>query len=298
MNESTKRRTFLKAALAGTALGAVPLTARAAVITIGYVDLSFYEVTANALKWVLEKQGWNVAMRSGSHSKIYPMLASGEIDLFVASWLPYAHADYWQEYKDSLVEVSMLFDNAQLFWSVPDYVPADAVSSVADLAKPEVAGKMFRTIRGTLPDSGLMIGSRKIFEHYRLADAGYELVPGPAKAWLANFDERIGKKDWFVMPLWRPQYLNKAYRLRVLAEPQDFLGKANRGMLVANRDFFGKLGRKQRQMLSRMEMSLKAVTEMDYWVNMESMDPRDASRRWLATNPNTVEYWLEGPDDE
>ncbi|MBK8019766.1 MAG: glycine/betaine ABC transporter substrate-binding protein [Betaproteobacteria bacterium] len=154
----------------------------------------------------------------------FPKVAVGDVDLFVAAWLPYAHADYWKEYGDRLVKVSTLYEDAQLYWAVPDYVPAEAVRSVADLTRPEVAARMTKTIRGTLPDSGLMIGSRKIFEHYRLSEAGYELVPGPAPEWLANFNARVAAKDWFVMPLWRPQFLNKAHRLRVLDEPQQFLG--------------------------------------------------------------------------
>ena len=77
-----------------------------------------------------------------------------------------------------------------LYWAVPDYMPAADVRSVADLLKPEVATRMVKTIRGTLPDSGLMHGSKRIFEHYGLGAAGYELVSGPAKEWLDNFNAR------------------------------------------------------------------------------------------------------------
>ncbi len=136
-------------------------------ITLGHVSLSFYEATASLVQFILERKGWNVALQSGSHAQIFPKVAAGDVDLFVAAWLPYAHADYWKEYGDRLVKVSTLYEDAQLYWAVPDYVPAEAVRSVADLTRPEVAARMTKTIRGTLPDSGLMIGARKIFEHYR-----------------------------------------------------------------------------------------------------------------------------------
>ncbi|MEI7969189.1 MAG: glycine betaine ABC transporter substrate-binding protein [Betaproteobacteria bacterium] len=292
------RRSLMKAFAATAALGALPLDARAGVARIGHVDLSFYEVTANVVQFLCERQGWNVAIDAGSHSRMFPRVASGDLDLFVAAWLPDAHAVYWERYGSELVQVSTLFEDAMLYWAVPDYMPAADVRGVADLLKPEVAARMVRTIRGTLPDSGLMQGSKRVFEHYGLGTAGYELVSGPAKEWLDNFNARIAARDWFVMPLWRPQYLNKAHRLRILDEPQKLLGGPNRAMLVANKAYFEGLQKKQRIMLSRIEMSLKAVTEMDYWVNVERMSPRDAARRWIGSNPNTVTYWLANPDED
>jgi glycine betaine/proline transport system substrate-binding protein len=288
------KRLLIAAALATAATGA----AHAQVANIGHVGLSFYEATANVLVHMLERARWNVTTTSGSHAQIFPKVADGEVDLFVAAWLPHAHAPYWAEHKDKLVRVSALFEDARLYWAVPDYVPADAVRSVADLTRPQVAEKMAKTIRGTLPDSGLMIGSKKIFEHYRLADAGYELVPGPARDWIANFEAHIAAKDWFVMPLWQPQYLNRAHKLRILEEPEQLLGGANTAYLVANAQFWSRLGKQQRDLLSRIELNLKAVTQMDYWVNVEKMSPRDAARRWIASNPMTVDYWIRGLGDE
>ena len=272
------------------------LPARAQYAAVGHVNLSFYEATAAVVQLVLERQGFNVAVSAGSHSAMFPKVAAGDVDLFVAAWLPYAHKSYWDEYKDDLVQLGVLFEDARLYWAVPDYVSPD-VKSVADLKRPEVAERMVKTIRGTLPDSGLMIGSRRIFEHYALGEAGYELVPGPASDWLANFNARIAAKEWFVMPLWRPQYLNRAHALRVLEEPRQFLGGDNTAWLVANKAWAAKLQRKTRELLGRIEHHVKAVTQMDYWMNVEQMDARAAARRWIASNPETVGYWLRGPEE-
>jgi glycine betaine/proline transport system substrate-binding protein len=272
--------------------------ARADSVNLGHVNVSFYEATANVIALMLERAGWNVGFKSGSHSNIYPQVANGDVDLFVAAWLPYAHANYWAEYQDKLVRLGPLFDDAKLYWAVPAYVPESAVKSVADLKKPEVAAKMVKTIRGTLPDSGLMIGSKKIVEHYGLADAGYELVPGSNKEWLANFNDRIARGEWFVMPLWQPQYLNRAFKLRVLEEPEQLLGGPNTAYLIANKAFAATLSARQRAMLGRIELSLKAVTEMDYWVNVEKLTPREAARRWIGSHATTVTYWIEGTGEE
>jgi ABC-type proline/glycine betaine transport system substrate-binding protein len=37
---------------------------------------------------------------------------------------------------------------------------------------------------------------------------------------------------------------------------------------------------------------------MDYWVNAERMSTRDAARRWVGSNPNTVSYWMADPAED
>src|SRR5256885_10720514 len=70
-------------------------------INLGHVDLSFYEVTAKVVQGVLERLGYSVVVKSGSHAEIYPLLGKGDVDLFVAVWLPHAHASYWDQYKET-----------------------------------------------------------------------------------------------------------------------------------------------------------------------------------------------------
>jgi glycine betaine/proline transport system substrate-binding protein len=245
---------------------------------------------------VLERLGYNVGVQSGSHSQIYPKLGAGEVDLFVAAWLPNTHKIYWEEHQDDLVRVSKLYDGARLFWAVPDYVPASEVKSVADLAKPSVAGRMDKTIRGPGADSGLMIGSQKIVEQYRLAEAGYQLAPGKAADWIDGFNRNIAEKKWFVMPLWRPQYLNRVASLRVLDEPAKLLGDADSAWLIGHKDLRTKVDKYAYHVLSKIELSVKAIEEMDYMVNVDKMSARDAARQWIGSHPNTVSYWMEPPE--
>lgn len=276
---------------------AIATPGQAAVVSLGHVDLSFYEVTANVVQIMLERHGHNVAVQKGSHAQVYPKLGTGEVDLFVAAWLPHAHAQYWEQYKDSTVKVVALYDDARLFWAVPDYVPATEVKSVADLAKPEIAGRMQKEVRGPGADSGLMIGSKKIFADYQLEPAGYQLLAGKPADWIANFNENVAAKRWFVMPLWQPQYLNRAHALRILDEPKKILGDADTAWLVAHKDFRAKIDAKTWKSLQRMALSVRAVTEMDYMVNVQKMSPRDAARNWMGAHPDTVSYWLY-PDPE
>jgi glycine betaine/proline transport system substrate-binding protein len=272
--------------------------AQSGLVTLGHVDLSIYEVTSQVVQGVLERLGYNVAVKKGSHAEMYPLLEKGEIDVFVAAWLPNAHADYWEKVKDRVVIATTLYDDARLYWAVPDYVPASEVRSVADLRKPEVVAKMQKEIRGTRPDSGLMIGSKKIMDEYKLADAGYALASGTAAEWVASFDANIAAQRWFVMPLYQPSYLNRVGKMRILDEPKQLLGGADKAYLVLNKDFYAKLDKRTWRALQRIALSNKAVTEMDYLVNVKKLTPQYAARNWIASHPDTFNFWMQPDPDE
>ncbi|HVY07332.1 MAG TPA: glycine betaine ABC transporter substrate-binding protein [Burkholderiales bacterium] len=282
---------------AAVAIASPGAFAQSRFVNLGHVDLSIYEVTAAVVQNVLERLRYNVAVKKGSHVEMYPLLEKGEIDVFVAAWLPGAHAAYWEQVKDRAVIATTLYEDARLFWAVPDYVPASEVRSVEDLRKPSVSAKMQKEIRGTRPDSGLVIGSKKVMEEYKLADDGYQLATGSAAEWSANFDRNIAARNWFVMPLYQPNYLNRVAKMRVLEEPKQLLGGADKAYLVLSKDFYATLDKHTWKTLQRMALSNKAVTEMDYLVNVKKLDAQYAARNWMAAHPDTVNYWLQ-PDSE
>lgn len=271
---------------------AAPARAGGGPVVLGQINISFYAVTAAVVQEVLERLGHQVEVKTGSHGQIFPMLGKGEVDLLVAAWLPSAHAEYWEQYGGDAVQLATLYPDAQLYWAVPPYVPEALVSRVEDLKKPEVAGKMVKTIRATAPDSGLTIGSVRIMSHYRLAEAGYELLPGKRDQWVAHLEENLAAERWFVMPFFRPNYLNLAADMRILEEPQKLLGEASNGTLVAHRDFVARMPRPSIEVLARVRLGLEAVAQMDRMVNVEKMDAREAARSWMRRNRAVVDSWF------
>ncbi len=193
-------------------------------IKFGQIRISFYAVAGAVVQEVLGKLGHEIEVVEGLHPEIFPKLGAGEVDTLVAAWLPHGHAEYWQKYGDCCVEVATLYEGAHFFWAVPDYVPSDVVASVNDLAKPEVAARMQKLIKGTGPGSGLMIQSRKMMDEYGLSAAGYSLEPSPGNEWIVRLREIVAQKQWVVTPLWQPQYLNQAIKLRKLEEPLGLMG--------------------------------------------------------------------------
>ena len=256
-------------------------------IRLGQVNLSFYAVVGGIVQEVLEQDGYKVEVTSGSHGDIFPKLGAGEVDIFAAAWLPDGHAPLYAKVKDVSFKIGALYDNAKLYWAVPDYVPADLVTSIDDLKKPEVVARMDKQIRGIGATSGLMVGAAKIRDAYGLDTAGYEVVPGEAKDWIANFKQAVAEGRWLVMPLWQPQWLNAAYKVRVLDEPQGIYGKGDTAFLLGHQDLQNKLTPQTLARLANIKLSIDAVTQMDLWVNADGLTPHEAARKWLAANPST-----------
>jgi glycine betaine/proline transport system substrate-binding protein len=266
----------------------------AGTVRLGQIGLSFYAVTAGVVQEVLERLGHRVEVTTGSHAQIFPRLGAGEVDLLVAAWLPHGHAVYWQQYGARAQQLGVLYRGARFEWTVPAYVPPAEVSSVDDLRRPEVLARMEKTIQGTGRDSGNMMLSAEVMQAYGLESAGYRLQPGALSDFHGAYDRRLAEGKWFVMPLWRPHYINRLGTMRAIAEPKGLLGLASDGTLVASREWAAAAPPRTLSALNRMHLGLDAVAEMDRLVNVEKMAPREAARAWMQRNRDRVDAWFAG----
>jgi glycine betaine/proline transport system substrate-binding protein len=255
------------------------------VIRLGQVGLSFYAVVGGIVQEVLEEDGYKVEVTSGSHGDIFPKLGAGEIDILAAAWLPDGHAPLYAKVKDVTFIIGELYGDARLYWAVPEYVPADLVRSIDDLRKPDVAARMDKQIRGIGATSGLMVGAAKIREAYGLDAVGYEVIPGEAKDWIENFKQAVAERRWLVMPLWQPQWINAAYKVRVLEDPKGIYGKGDTAVLLGHETLRSKLAPETLARLAGIKLTIEAVTQMDLWVNADGLTPREAAKKWLSGNP-------------
>jgi glycine betaine/proline transport system substrate-binding protein len=260
-------------------------------VTLGQVSLSFYAVTGAVVHEILERLGHRVHVTEGSHEQIFPLLGTGGVDLMAAAWLPGGHAGYWSRYGAHAVEVATLYDGARFFWAVPHYVPVDHVGSIADLAKPVVAGRMSPLIQSIGPGAAITQVSQAALREYGLA--GYQVRPGTPAEWTAAYAAAVAERRWIVFPTWAPQYLNRDGGLRPLADPRRVLGGVNRGVLVAPQHRFQALPDRTRGVLARISLGLDGVTGMDAAVNIDRRTPRDAARAWLEAQDARVSAWLD-----
>lgn len=263
-------------------------------VILGQVSLSFYAVTGAVVHAVLERLGHTVEVRHGLHEQMFPMLGDGSIDLMAAAWLPEGHVSYWERYGRSAVEVATLYDAAHFFWAVPAYVPADIVQSIEDLKKPDVANRMNRQIQGIGSGAGISQLSQKAVTAYGLDQLGFRFQPGTQEQWIDRCEAAMQAGEWFIFPTWAPQFLNRDDQLRPLADPKSILGCMNRAVLASPATRWAELPDATRAVLQRVQLSIDAVTEMDWLVNKQQSSPRAAAARWMHAHPAQTEPWFAG----
>ena len=262
-----------------------------ATIRLGQVGLSFYAVVGGVVQELLEREGYTVEVVEGPHAEIFPQLGAGEVDILAAAWLPGGHAALYEPVRDVTFPIAPIYDEARFFWVVPSYVPESAVASIEDLTDPDVRAQMPQRIVSLPEATGLTIGARRVMEAYGLEDAGYELVAGTPAEWLGTFREAVDNEEWVVFPLWQPQWVNAAYDVRRLDEPQNAYGDPDTAYLIGHVSLRDALSEEALALLTNMRLPVDAVTEMDRLVNVEGLAPRDAARRWMTDNAETVDGW-------
>lgn len=261
-------------------------------VVLGRIDESFHQVAAAVVEEVLIRLGHEVEVVEGAHPNMYPLLGSGEHDLFADAWLPGGHEVYWEMVKDDVVEVAPLYDDAIFFWAVPGYVDAD-IQSLADFARPEVAEKFTtRIVQGTKGSAGLSMRSDKLVVDYGLDKLGWEHVHGDIDAVISNVNDRMKAGDWFATPMWQPMFLNEVHDLRPLADPLGIFPPPDRASLLAHRDAWAKLPERTREVLGRIRYTVADVNVMDCSMQLDGLDALAAARAWMAAHAGEVEAWF------
>ena len=103
-------------------------------VRIGWTAWADAEFVTNLTKRVLEDRlHYDVELVMADVGIQYQGLADGSLDLMLMAWLPKTHQNYWKKVAGKVVNLGPLYTGAKLGWAVPDYVPKDQVSSVADL---------------------------------------------------------------------------------------------------------------------------------------------------------------------
>lgn len=220
-------------------------------------------------------------------SEQYQALASGRIDAMLMSWQPATHRAYLDRIKAHIENLGVLYDGARLGWAVPDYIPADQVASIADLA--EHADAFGGEIVGIDPDAGLSRLSQKALRRYDLD--GYQLTTSSGPAMAERLSEAAAGEQWIVVTAWNPHWIFAALDLRYLDDPRGLLGESERVHALARPDFYAEHPEVAR-LLARMYLDLDDLEEALFVASENGYDA--AVDRFLAEHRDAVDYWVNG----
>ena len=274
-------------------------------IAVGQINESVHRVVAAVIQAVLVRLGHEGTVSDASAAELFPLFREGKIDLLVAGRIPNEHRYYMERDGDNAVILATLYEGAQLFWAVPDYIPESEVKSIADLAKKKIVPQMDPVVIGTVggPERGFrsiealrIYGLRKLEYDYRyfpFQNPNALLDTGPdGYSALAIAMER---RQWVVGVVMQPSYHFHTLSLRPLADPKGVLGGPDRTVLFAQRALLERLPAPSLAALKRIQFRLENVNELDDLSVRIGVGPREAARRWMEKNQKLVDSWLEEP---
>ncbi|WP_017587782.1 glycine betaine ABC transporter substrate-binding protein [Nocardiopsis ganjiahuensis] len=257
--------------------------------------IAWEEAIAVTHMWevVLEEKGYNVEVTDVDVAPMYQGAANGDVDLFLDTWLPNTHEQYWEDYGDQLEDLGSWYDNAILTLTVPAYM--EDVNSIPDLL--DHVDELDGRIVGIDPGAGLTDTTQNdAMPGYGLNE-DFELVTSSGAAMLAELDSAIADEEPIVVTLWRPHPAYAKHDLKDLEDPEGLMGDAET-IHAVGRDGFGGDYPQLSGWLEDWSMnddelaSLEALTVGD-----DVEDPEAGAREWLSENPEFLERTL-GEDAE
>lgn len=231
-------------------------------LRVGHIDLSFHDAAAREVEKILRTHGHAIERSAAPHEEMFRRMGRGEIDVLVSAWLPSSHGAYLAPFQNAVSKITVLYEPCCI-WGVPDYVPSEAVNSVADLLREPALERMERLIQGINPGAGISRFSRAIVAEYGLDAAGYKFRTGSEADCFDRYIEAVAGGRWVVVPLWHPQWLHHRYSIRALEEPRGLLGGTDQATLVVRKDAEERIGAAALNELAGLHLGNARVSELD-----------------------------------
>lgn len=99
-------------------------------INLVYVAWDTEIASTNVIGKVLEKNGYDVTLSQVEVGPMFAGVANGSADAFVAAWLPGTHLEYYNKYKDDIIDLGPNLKGTKNGLVVPDYVDIDSVEDL------------------------------------------------------------------------------------------------------------------------------------------------------------------------
>lgn len=240
--------------------------------------------TAYLLENQLEAAGYTVEHQELSEAApLYTGLAQGDVQIYPSAWPEVTHADYMDEYGDSIEDLGTYYDNAKLTFAVPEYTDIDSIADLADNV--DMFGGQ---IIGIEPGAGLTgVTKDSVMPTYGL-DEDYTLVESSTTAMLAELQSAVDAEEDIVVTLWRPFWANSAFPVKDLEDPEGALGEAE-GLHFLATDGFSDDYPEVADWISQIKLSDEEYGSLeDTVVNEYEGDPAGGVEAWLEANPDVL----------
>ncbi|MGE4533145.1 ABC transporter substrate-binding protein [Halomonas sp.] len=293
----------LTLALAG-ALLAAPLTWSSAALAEEPAQVRFsvpawpgVTVKTALASRLLETLGYEVRQQELGSTITYEALTQGELDAFLAAWLPAQQGMYETTLEKGLiVDLGNNVDGARLGFAVPAYVYEAGVTSAEDLADEEIAERLGRTVYSIEVGSGMSDTLNEAVENDTYGLGDWDLSETSTPGMLSAADAAIDREEWIVFAGWTPHWMNIEYDIRYLDDTRDMWGpdggRSDVKTLVTTD--FAESHPNATRLLDQLVFSADDQSAMIRGFSYEEREPEEVALQWLRDNPERVAAFLEG----
>ncbi|MFN2362731.1 MAG: ABC transporter substrate-binding protein [Halarsenatibacteraceae bacterium] len=263
-------------------------------VNFGYVEWPGVTVKTAVASRILEDIGYETEESSYMQQVLFQGMKSGDVDVFLGNWLPTMEVNYRQYHDEGVVEevaVNLAGDEVSYGTAVPEYVYEAGVTSLADLQ--EHAEKFDNTIYGLEPgnDGNIIIQNAIDDGTYNLDD--WEMMESSTAGMLAELDRATNQEEWIAFNGWEPHWMNFAYDIKYLDDPENIWGEDDRVLTVV-RSGYGEEQPNVYRFLEQFVLDAEIQNEWIYEYGHEDRDPAEVAEEWVANNLDLVVEYLEG----
>lgn len=261
-------------------------------VRFGYVEWPEAVMKTQVVSDVLGAMGYETTSQSLSVPLVLKGVSTGDLDVFLETWLPSMQSMVTPYLDDGSVTMSAHNLDGTLYTAaVPTYVYEAGVTSIADLAPN--AEKFGGNYFGIEPGNDGNEIMRKAIEADTYGLSDWTLVESSEQGMLQMVERATQRGDWIVFSGWRPHWMNAAFDISYLEDPENIWGGEGYVATVANTRYLEEnpnLARFFRQFRVSLE------TQGD-WIDQygrQGRDPEEVAQEWIRANLEAVKGWAEG----
>jgi len=248
---------------------------------------------------LLEALGYEPTSDELGATITYQALRQGELDVFLAGWLPAQQAMYdasFEEGQAKLVDLGNNVDGARLGFAVPTYVYEAGLTSAEDLNDAEFADKLERTIYSIEVGTGMSDSLNAAVDNDTYGLGDWTLSETSTPGMLSAVDAALNREEWIVFAGWTPHWMNIEFDVRYLDDPEDLWGPEGGRSDVRTlvRSEFADSHPNATLLLDQLVFSADEQSDMIRGFSYEEQEPEDVALDWMREHPAKVEGYLEG----
>lgn len=273
----------MKTMLAVLAAGTISAAATAQTVKIAYPNWAEGIAMTNLVAAILEEEmGYDVELTQADPGVIYAAVANGDQDLFLDAWLPNTHADYWDEYGDSLENLGTTFGYGVTGLVVPSYVDIDSIEELNGMAD-----ELDNKITGIGTGAGISKNTNIAIEEY---DLDFVQVNSSGPAMTAALAQAVEQSEPIVITGWKPHWMFGRFDLKVLEDPRGVYPID--GMRKVARPDFTEDMPEVADLLKNFSMTEDQLLSLMLAIDESDDDALDVASDWMRENGPLVESWL------